>query len=115
MIVGEMRRLHRWSMVFAGAALAYVAATSENDAVASERITPVPAETTVVGLRQAGWVVTGQQKRSERRPGLPPYEMVDRFVHITTFVLEKAGQRKHCVLTYKSQLETITNECRDAE
>ena len=115
MIGAETRRLHRWPAVFAVAALACVAGPSETDAVAGEPITRASAEATVIGLRQAGWVVTEQQKRIERRPGLPPYETLDRYVHVTTFVLEKNGQRKRCTLAYDSQLDTIAEECRDAE
>ncbi len=115
MIVNETRRLRRWPVVFVVAALACVAGPSEDDAVAGERITPASAGATVSGLRQAGWMVTEQQKRIERRPGLPPYEMLARVVHVTTFVLEKNGQRKRCRLTYDSQLDTIAEECRDTE
>ena len=115
MIVNDKRRSRRWPVVIAVAALACVAGPSENDAVAGERITLAPGHATVVGLRQAGWMVAEQQERIERRPGLPPYEMLDRNVHVTTFVLEKNGQRKRCTLAYDSQLDTIAEECRDAE
>ncbi len=115
MIVNERRRLCRWPVVFAVAALAFVAGPSENDAVAGERITLASADATVIGLRRAGWVVTERQERIERRPGLPPYEKLDRYVHVTTFVLEKNGQRKRCMLAYDSQIDTFAEECRDAE
>ena len=72
MIGNETRWLRRWPVVCAVAALACVAGPSENDAVAGERITLAPGHATVVGLRQAGWMVTEQQERIERRPGLPP-------------------------------------------
>ena len=115
MIVNATRRLGWWPVVFAVAALAYVAGPSENDALAGERITLASADATVIGLRRAGWVVTEQQERIERRPGLPPYEKLDRYVHVTTFVLEKNGQRKRCMLAYDSQIDTFAEECRDAE
>ncbi len=70
---------------------------------------------TVNGLRQAGWVVVEKRGQIERRPGLPPYETMDRAVHITTFVMEKDGQRKVCTLAYDSQLDTLDEECRDAK
>jgi hypothetical protein len=70
---------------------------------------------TVNGLRQAGWVVVEKRDRIERQPGLPPYETTDRAVHITTFVMEKDGQRKVCTLAYDSQLDTLDEECRDAK
>ena len=60
-------------------------------------------------------MVTEQQERIERRPGLPPYEKLDRYVHVTTFVLEKNGRRKRCMLAYDSQIDTFAEECRDAE
>ncbi len=70
---------------------------------------------TVNGLRRAGWVVIEKQERIERRPGLPPYEAMIRDVHVTTFVMEKDGPRKVCTLAYDSQLDTLAEECRDAE
>ncbi len=70
---------------------------------------------TVNGLRQAGWVVIEKQERIERQPGLPPYETMIRAVHVTTFVMEKGGRRKVCTLAYDSQLDTLAEECRDAE
>ncbi len=115
MIANDTRRLRRSPVIFAVAALACVAGPSENDAVAGERITLASDHATVVGLRQAGWMVAEQQERIERRPGLPPYEMLDRNVHVTTFVLEKNGQRKRCTLAYYSQLETIAQECSNTE
>ena len=104
-----------WPLVFVVAALAGFAGPSERGAEAGERITPAPAAATVIGLRRAGWVVTGQRERLERRPGLPPYETLDRQVHITTFVLEKNGRRKRRTLAYDSQLDTFAEDCRDAE
>ena len=115
MIGYETRRLRRWPMVFAVAVLAWVAGPSANDTRAGEPIAQVSADATVIGLRQAGWVVTERQERNERRPGLPPYGMLPRNVNITNFVLEKNGQRKRCRLAYDSQLETFAEECRDAE
>ncbi len=115
MVVNETRRLRRWPVVFAVAALACVAGPSENAAVAGEQIAQVSADATVIGLRQAGWVVTERQERNEWRPGLPPYGMLPRNVNISIFVLEKNGQRKRCRLAYDSQLETFAEECRDAE
>ena len=76
---------------------------------------PAAGRETVNGLRQAGWVVVEKRGRIERRPGLPPYETMDRAVHITTFVMEKGGQRKVCTLAYDSQLDTLDEECRDAK
>ena len=70
---------------------------------------------TVNELRQAGWVVIEKQERIEQRPGLPPYETMMRDVHVTTFVMEKGGPRKVCTLAYDSQLDTLAEECRDAE
>ncbi len=70
---------------------------------------------TINGLRQAGWVVIEKQERIEQRPGLPPYETMTRDVHVTTFVMEKDGPRKVCTLAYDSQLDTLAEECRDAE
>ena len=76
---------------------------------------PAAAAETVNGLRQQGWVVIEKQGRIEQRPGLPPYETMARAVHVTTFVMEKDGQRKVCTLAYDSQLDTFAEECRDAE
>ena len=115
MIVNETRRLRRWPLVCVVAALVYLGGPSENDAVADKPITLASANMTVIGLRQAGWLVTEQQDRIARRPGLPPYETLDRYIHVSTFVLEKNGQRKRCVLAYDSQLDSFAEECRDAE
>ncbi len=104
-----------WPVVFIVAALAGPAGPSGNGAEADERISPAPAGETVIGLRRSGWIVTEQRERLERRPGLPPYETLDRQVHITTFVLEKNGRRKRCTLAYDSQLDTFAEGCRDAE
>ncbi len=115
MIINKTRQLRRLPVVLAAAALASAAGLSANDAVAGEHSTSASSEATVVGLRQAGWVVTERQERIERRPGLPPYEMLERTIHITTFVLQKNGRRKRCRLDYDSQLEVFDQECRDAE
>ncbi len=104
-----------WPVVILVAVLAGPAGPVENGVEAGDRVTPAPAGTTVIGLRQAGWVVTEQRERLEQRPGLPPYETLDRQVHITTFVLEKNGRRKRCTLAYDSQLDTFAEDCRDAE
>ncbi len=76
---------------------------------------PAAGGETVNGLRRAGWVVIEKHGRIERRPGLPPYEAMERAVHVTTFVMEKDGRRKVCTLAYDSQLDSFAEECRDAE
>ena len=115
MIGNEMKQWRRWPVVFAAAALAGLAGQGANDAVAREHSTSTAGGATVVGLRQAGWVVIERQERIERQPGLPPYEMLDRHIHITTFVLENNGRRKRCTLAYDSQLEVFDQKCRDAD
>ena len=62
-----------------------------------------------------GFVTRSKQERIEQRPGLPPYATMIRDVHVTTFVMEKDGLRKVCTLAYDSQLDTLAEECRDAE
>jgi len=123
-----------WPLVILVAALAGPAGPGEHGAEAGERVAPATAGATVIapaaasatvispatagaviGLRQAGWIVTEQRERLEQRPGLPPYETLDRQVHITTFVLERDGRRKRCTLAYDSQLDTFAEDCRDAE
>lgn len=78
---------------------------------------PAPAieGETVNGLRQGGWVVVEKQAQIVRRPGLPPYETMDRAVHVTTYVMEKGDRRKVCTLAYDSQLDTSAEECHNAE
>ncbi len=118
MIGNETRWLRRWPVVFALAALAFVQGPDGNHAQAGNQLAAAngaSAGATVNGLRRAGWTVTEQQGRIERRPGLPPYETRARDVHVTTFVLEKDGRRKRCTLSYDSQLDSIAEECRDAE
>jgi hypothetical protein len=76
---------------------------------------PAIAGETVNGLHQGGWVVVEKQAQIVRRPGLPPYETMDRAVHVTTYVMEKGGRRKVCTLAYDSQLDTSAEECHNAE
>ena len=118
MIGNKTRRWCRCPIFFALAALAYILGPDGNHAQAGNQLAAAngaSAGATVNGLRRAGWTVTEQQGRIERRPGLPPYETRRRDVHVTTFVLEKDGRRKRCTLAYDSQLDSIAEECRDAE
>ena len=76
---------------------------------------PAMAGETVNGLRQGGWVVVEKQAQIVRQPGVAPYETMVRSVHVTTYVMEKGDRRKVCTLAYDSQLDTIAQECRNAE
>ena len=80
---------------------------------AAKSIAQEPAPTTVLGLRQAGWVVTDQQQRLEPRPSVAPYDMLPRRLVITDFRLERGAERKQCMLAYDTMLEKFTEECRD--
>ena len=115
MIMTELRRLTRNLAVFSMAALAGAGGVSVTDAAADQAVAQASSDATIIGLRQAGWVVTERTETIDRRPGLPPYEMKDRTILVTTFVLEKGGERKRCTLAYDSQLERFTEACRDVE
>ncbi len=114
MIVNQTRRLRRWPVVFVVAAgLCRGAKRGRRRGWRTDHAGVGRGD----GDRVApGWLGGDRAAGTDRAAaGAGAYATLDRYVHVTTFVLEKNGQRKRCMLAYDSQLDTIAEECRDAE
>ena len=70
-----------------------------------------PAPTTVKDLKDQGWRVKDMHSRNETRPGLPPYENLDRVVSITTYVLIRGNDTIICEIIYDSQQDSLQEHC----
>ncbi|MDJ0956229.1 MAG: hypothetical protein QNI91_05220 [Arenicellales bacterium] len=70
-----------------------------------------PAPMTVKDLRDQGWQVKEMHSRNETRPGLPPYENLDRVVSITTYVLVRGNDTIICEIIYDSQQDSLQEHC----
>ena len=70
-----------------------------------------PAEETVHGLRQAGWVLVEKSERDEWRMGLSPYENIRRLVYVVTYTLRKEGRTMTCTLARDVMYDTFKQTC----
>lgn len=71
------------------------------------------AAQTVRQLRQQGWTVVEKTNRSEKLPGLPPYENLTRIVSITTYSLVRGDKTITCEILYDSQRDLLQENCAD--
>ena len=59
-----------------------------------------------------GFVIAGKQEETHTLPGKPPYADRQRVVQVTTYDLERGGDRITCEVIYDSQKETISTACQ---
>ena len=69
----------------------------------------------VLELKRQGWEVIEKQSRVESRPGLKPYQNLNRKVQVVKYRMSKNEQFYFCLVEYDSQLDTIRGSCADDE
>ena len=69
----------------------------------------------VLELKRQGWEVIEKQSHVESRPGLKPYQNLNREVQVVKYRLSKNEQVYFCLVEYDSQLDTIRGSCADGE
>ena len=69
----------------------------------------------VLELKRQGWEVIEKQSHVESRPGLKPYQNLNRKVQVVKYRLSKNEQFYFCLVEYDSQLDTIEESCVDSE
>ena len=69
----------------------------------------------VLELKRQGWEVIEVQNWVESRPGLKPYETLNREVQVVKYRLREGLKFYFCLVEYDSQLDTIRESCADSE
>lgn len=67
---------------------------------------------TVVDYLADGYTIAEKREEEHRLPGKPPYEQLERVVHVTTYRLERNGDAVTCEVAYDSQQDSIATICR---
>ena len=65
----------------------------------------------VLELKRQGWEVLEKQSEVESRPGLKPYQNLEREIQVVKYSLRKGKEFLFCLVEYDSQLETIIGAC----
>ena len=65
----------------------------------------------ILELKRQGWEVVEKQSNIEKRPGIKPYENLERLVQVVKYKLSKDKKVLFCILEYDSQLDRIMTEC----
>ena len=69
----------------------------------------------VLELKRQGWEVIETQNSVESRPGLKPYENLNREVQVVKYRLREGARFSFCLVEYDSQLDTIRESCSNSE
>jgi len=72
-------------------------------------------EGVVSELLSSGWKIAERAESVETRPGLPPYQALERRVHMTRYRLCRVGREVLCRIEYDSQRDRITESCTHPE
>ena len=67
--------------------------------------------TKVYKFKQQGWKVVEKQHIIEKRPGIKPYQNLERVVELVKYKLKKGEFFKFCKVEYDSQLDRIIDAC----
>ncbi len=65
----------------------------------------------ILELKRQGWEVVEKQNNIEKRPGIKPYENLERLVQVVKYKLKKNKKVFFCIVEYDSQLDRIIDEC----
>lgn len=65
----------------------------------------------VLELKRQGWEVLEKQSEVESRPGLKPYQNLEREIQVVKYSLRKGKEFLFCLVEYDSQLDTIREAC----
>ena len=71
--------------------------------------------TKVYIFKQQGWKVVEKQNIIEKRPGIKPYQNLERVVELVKYKLKKGEVFKFCKVEYDSQLDKIFDSCNSDE
>lgn len=71
--------------------------------------------TKVFKLKQQGWKVVEKQNIIEKRPGIKPYQNLERVVELVKYKMKKGEVFKFCKVEYDSQLDKIFDSCDSDE
>ena len=71
--------------------------------------------TKVYKFKQQGWKVVEKQNIIEKRPGIKPYQNLERVVELVKYKLKKGEVFKFCKVEYDSQLDKIFDSCDSDE
>jgi hypothetical protein len=73
-----------------------------------------PLHSEVIKLKRQGWKVTETHSNVEARPGIKPYQNLERVVQVVKYRLNKGTEVLFCVVEYDSQWDTIRESCADS-
>ena len=65
----------------------------------------------ILELKRKGWEVVEKQSKIEKRPGIKPYEKLERIVQVVKYKLNKDNKVVFCIVEYDSQLDRIIDAC----
>ena len=65
----------------------------------------------IIELKRQGWEVVEKQSNIEKRPGIKPYENLERLVQVVKYKLNKDKKVVFCIVEYDSQLDRIIDAC----
>ena len=65
----------------------------------------------ILELKRYGWEVVEKQSNIEKRPGIKPYENLERLVQVVKYKLNKDKKVVFCIVEYDSQLDRIIDAC----
>jgi len=65
----------------------------------------------ILELKRQGWKVVEKQSSIEKRPGIKPYENLERLVQVLKYKLNKDKKVVFCIVEYDSQLDRIIDAC----
>ena len=65
----------------------------------------------ILELKRQGWEVVEKQSNIEKRPGIKPYENLERLVQVVKYKLNKDKKVVFCIVEYDSQLDRIIDAC----
>tara|TARA_B100000676_G_scaffold296489_1_gene336907 strand:- start:786 stop:1115 length:330 start_codon:yes stop_codon:yes gene_type:complete len=71
--------------------------------------------TKVYKFKQQGWKVVEKQNIILKRPGIKPYQNLERVVELVKYKLKKGDAFKFCKVEYDSQLDKIFDSCDSDE
>jgi hypothetical protein len=70
-----------------------------------------PEASKLLELKRQGWKVLEKKSEVESRPGLKPYQNLEREVLVVKYRLRKGAVFLFCLVEYDSQFDTISEAC----
>ena len=63
-------------------------------------------------LRSQGWNEIERREEIKKFPGERPYENLTRIIQLVHFIFEKGGVKKYCWISYDSQRDQVSDDCK---